>query len=75
MVRAKFLCKSKEEYAEPKGCGKVSLTPVINGSDENKTFYKYTPSGEITLFTVNDAAFAEFRPGKSYYIDFTEAPE
>jgi hypothetical protein len=74
-VRAKFFCRAKEEFADPKGCGTVKLVPVTSGSEENKTFYKWTPSGEITLMTINEAAFAGFQLGKQYYVDFTEAPE
>lgn len=72
-VRAKFFVRSKEEYAEPKNCGTVKMVPVMNGSEENKQFYKWTPSGEIVLMTVNEMAFAGFKLGASYYVDFTEA--
>lgn len=74
-VRAKFFVRSKEEYADPKNCGTVKLVPVTSGSEENKQFYKWTPSGEINLMTVNEAAFAAFELGKQYYVDFTLAPE
>jgi hypothetical protein len=72
-VRAKFKCRAVELYADPKGSGCVKLSPVISGSEENKKFYQYTPSGEIVLMTVNPDAMKEFDPGAEYYIDFTRA--
>jgi hypothetical protein len=73
-VRAKFKCEvvvSRASGAE------IDLTPVTNGSDENKEFYAYTPSGSIKLSTVNAEAAKQFIPGKEYYVDFTpaDAPE
>jgi hypothetical protein len=29
----------------------IKMNPVISGSEENKTFFKYTPSGEVRLGT------------------------
>ena len=69
MVRAKFKCDSITKYAITGG--DVKLSPVIDGSKENKEFYKWTPSGEFILKTVNEDAFVQFIPGKEYYIDFT----
>lgn len=51
----------------------VKLNPVISGSDENKEFYKHSPSGSIELGTVNEAAAAQFEIGKEYYVDFSLA--
>jgi len=66
MVRAKFYCFLKEE-------GVVKLSPVVSGSDENKSFYKWTPGGNIDLQIVNEEAMKQFEVGKEYYVDFTEA--
>lgn len=76
MVRAKFICQRIEEtkYAGSKSTN-IILTAVTphndNGSEEK--FWDYTPSGEIKLNTVNEAAVKQFEPGKKYYIDFTPA--
>lgn len=51
----------------------VTLYPVINGSEENKSFFQYTPSGKIELGIVNAEAAKQFEVGKEYYIDFTPA--
>jgi len=72
-VRAKFKCISvtvgEGEYAT----AQISLEPVIDGSDENKSFYKYTPGGRIDLQVVNPAAAGQFSPGQEFYVDFTPA--
>lgn len=72
-VRAKFTCnniKNQPEYE----CKSVSFTPVTYGSEENKSFSKYTPSGSLVLQISNDTVASNaFEVGKEYYLDFTEA--
>lgn len=70
-VRAKFRC----DYVEsPTSDGyKIVLRPVVSGSVENESFYRYTPWGEITLGTVNPGAASYFEAGKEYYVDFVLA--
>jgi len=53
----------------------LEFTPVIGGGDENESFFASTPSGELRLQVVNLDAVKDLKAGKSYYIDFTEAPE
>jgi hypothetical protein len=72
-VRAKFTCSHKEDSTDDAGGGRVSLSPVINGSDENKNFYRLTPGGSISLSTINARAYDEFEVGKSYFVDFSLA--
>lgn len=52
---------------------KVTLRPVVSSdpTHENSQFYKYTPSGEIVLATVNSSAAAAFEIGGEYYVTFT----
>ena len=69
-VRAKFNCTS---VTNTKDGATVKMSPVINGSEENKEFYRYTPGGEISLSTINATAAQQFVPGKDYYVDFTAA--
>lgn len=71
MVRAKFTVTKMEKLGD--NGTRVSLSPVIDGSEENKSFYRWTPGGSISLDTINDAAAAQFEEGKSYYVDFTAA--
>ncbi len=70
-VRAKFTVESTTKREN--GCNSVSLYPVTGGSDENKSFFKYTPGGKITMDVVNDDTASKFVVGKSYYVDFTPA--
>lgn len=69
-VRAKFkvIEKAITENGE-----KIKLTPVISGSPENESFFKWTPFGQIEIGTVNPEAAKQFEVGKQYYIDFTKA--
>ena len=58
----------------------VTFRPVIgklgaDAVDEDNTYSKYTPSGELRLFITNPALFGKYKPGKKFYVDFTEAPE
>lgn len=69
-VRAKF--KLVEKTENESGFS-VRLVPVINGSEENETFFKYTPGGELKMATVNPEAAAALVVGKEYYLDFTQA--
>jgi hypothetical protein len=69
-IRAKFRV---DERAERVNGGKVILSPVIDGSEENKKFFLYTPYGKIEMGTVNEDAIKEFTPGREFYIDFTPA--
>jgi hypothetical protein len=65
-VRAKFRCNGNKD-------GSVSLQAVTTGSEENKTFWKYTPAGSISLSITNPDAVNQFEAGKEYYVDFTPA--
>lgn len=71
-VRAKFICRHVEVTGET---ARISLDPVINGSQENQEFFKWTPGGHIDLQVVNPAAAARFKQGTEYYVDFTAEGE
>ncbi len=72
-VRAKFICNLIEE--SPSFYQKsVQLTAVTSGSDENKSFAKYTPAGNINLTISDDTQAAEFFvKDQEDFIDFTKA--
>jgi hypothetical protein len=76
MVRAKFNVISKEQSGT-KECitHKVVLRPVFGNNEENKAFWKYTPTGVIELQTINQNAADQFEVGKEYYVDFTPAEQ
>lgn len=75
VVRAKFKVMSVTRRKEYDGTEvrDVKLYPVSSGSEENKSFFKYTPCGEIVLGTTNADAADKFELGKEYYVDFTPA--
>lgn len=67
-TRAKFKCAHVADLGDGK---EITLEAVTDGSEENESFFKYTPSGQIKLAVVNpDVVFEE---GKEYYVDFTPA--
>lgn len=70
-VRAKFTCTSKMHDTTDPSQGSVVFQPVYTGSAENEEFFRHTPAGSISLATVNPVAFAQFEPGRDYYVDFT----
>lgn len=71
MARCKFKCKSKTEFDD--GLANIHMEPVQEGSEENKQFFKYTPSGFFDLTSINPEVAKEFQVGKEYYIDITQA--
>ena len=44
-----------------------------NAARENRIFGRATPSAQLEMTILNEAAAAHFKVGKSYYIDFTPA--
>lgn len=49
---------------------------VSSGSEENKSFAKFTPGGNLSMQIDKETlAYDAFEVGKSYYLDITEAPE
>lgn len=45
-----------------------------DGSDENNTYARFSPSAVLQLQIANPALIGQFETGKEYYVDFTEAP-
>ena len=55
---------------------KVKLGAVYGKEGENKDFADATPSGECWMqISHGRRALDFFKPGKKYYVTFTEAPE
>lgn len=77
-VVAKMQCNFVEttKYSETYTQHKVKLGAICGKEGENADFTKFTPSGECWMAIEKDAPAAEFfKPGKKYYVHFTEAPE
>jgi len=70
-MRAKFKCEDITKYSG--GFVGVTLQPVVEGSEENKQFWKNTPQGQLKMNITNPIAQGFFEPGKEYYLDITPA--
>lgn len=44
-----------------------------DGSDENNTFAKWTPSAELKMSITNPNLIGKIKEGDEYYLDFTKA--
>lgn len=78
MVRAKFRVTEiirRPGWSGHKEVQVIKLSPVVDGSEENKRFYAATPGGSIELGTVNAEAVKQFDLGAEFYVDFTPAGE
>lgn len=67
-VRAKFRVDCISDYGDS---GEVILSAVTSGSEENKSFWKFTPSGTIKMHIDNPIALKQFKPQQEVYVDFT----
>ena len=45
-----------------------------DGSDEDNTYAKFSPSADLTIHVANPALIGKFNPGETYYVDFTPVP-
>jgi hypothetical protein len=79
-VVAKMACHATETsrwgQGEQQVQHKVKLGAVYSNTGENKDFADATPSGECWM-NINPGRPAAdfFKPGKKYYVTFTEAPD
>lgn len=46
-----------------------------DGSDENNTYAKFSPSATFLLHLANPALVGKFKVGDTFYVDFTPAPQ
>lgn len=51
----------------------AAKTYPADGSDEDNTYAKFSPAGELTLTIANPALVGQIKPGTKFYLDFTEA--
>lgn len=73
-TRAKFRCNKVEAYGQSQ---KVSLSAVcadtMGDTEENKSFTKWTPWGELNMTVDNPRAAVVFEEGAVYYLDISRA--
>ena len=82
LMRAKFQVSLVQRFAgydgEP-GQDKITANAVAakaypaDGSDEDNTYAKFSPQGELTLTIANPALVGKIEPGTKFYLDFTPA--
>jgi hypothetical protein len=53
------------------GSDTLVMRPVTNGTPEDNTYSKFTPCGELSLTVTNEALMGQFKPGETFYVDFT----
>lgn len=77
-MRAKFKLATVTKHEG--GSESLQFWPVAatkygsDGLDEDNTFAKFSPSGDLKLTVCNPALIGKFIPGGAYYLDFTPVP-
>ena len=71
-VRAKFRCHFIQK-ADGDSHRTIHMSPVTADTEENKSWSKYTPGGQLQMVISNPAAFELFEQGKEYYLDIQPA--
>lgn len=78
-MRAKMIVQHIERFA---GGDKLTMSAVArndqypeDGSDEDNTYAKFSPSADLTIHIANPALLGKFEPGEAYYVDFKKVPE
>ena len=77
-MRAKFVVADVEKFETHErltfhAVGRDGAYPD-DGSDEDNSFAKWTPSADLTMSITNPALFGQFEAGMKVYADFTKAP-
>lgn len=75
-VRAKFICR----HAEKQTIGdtpqvNVRFSAVADNEGTNKSWSKWTPSGELSMTISNPDLVDRFEVGKAYFLDIADADE
>jgi hypothetical protein len=76
-MRAKLQISHIEKFAESERLhfhGVAAKAYPADGSDEDNTFAKWSPSVELKISITNPALVGQFKPGEKFYVDFTPAP-
>ena len=72
-IIAKLRCDNVENLQQQEEKS-ICLSAVTSGSEENKSFSRWTPSANLSMIVSNETAAGEFfQPGKEYYLTFEEA--
>jgi hypothetical protein len=84
-MRAKLVVHSVTKHTDTEGkvtgltvsMGGVSRSSAYpaDGSDEDNSFARWSPSISLSMFIANPALFDKIHVGQKFYNDFTEAPD
>ncbi|RWC28831.1 MAG: hypothetical protein EOS55_13845 [Mesorhizobium sp.] len=75
-MRAKMQVQKVDRFV---GGDRITMNAVAaktypaDGSDEDNTYAKFSPGGELSLTIANPALIGKIEPGQKYYLDFTPA--
>lgn len=70
-LRAKMVVQS---VLRTRDALELMMTPVVGVvGDENHTWSKYTPNGELRLLITNPGVGENITPGEEFYVDLTPA--
>lgn len=76
-MRAKMQVNKVERFA---GQDRITLNAVAksgsypeDGHDEDNSYAKFSPQGELSLTIANPALLGKIEPGQKFYLDFTKA--
>ncbi len=84
-MRAKMVVVDVHEYTD-EATGEATSTSLTfdaigksgaypeDGSDENNTFSKFTPSARLTMCIQNPELMDKFENGQEFYLDFIPVP-
>lgn len=76
VMRAKLKCTTVlvTEHGEQLTCVAVAKSGYpADGSDEDNTYAKFSPSAKFEITVANPALFGRIRPGDKFYVDFSRA--
>lgn len=79
-MRAKFRLSTIQQHGDGKGVTSETLhfnavsakQYPADGSDEDNTYAKFSPSATCQINVANPALIGKFIPGETYYVDFTK---
>ena len=75
MIRGKFVVGHITHYASGSPYVNVTLEARYDSKlPEDQRFAEATPNGKIEMTVTVPAVIETFKPGRVFYVDFTEAP-
>lgn len=75
-MRAKLKITGVDKYEASENVRFTAVGPSeypADGTDENNTYAKWTPSAELSISITNPNLLGRFEVGQEYYVDFHPA--